>query len=140
MKRILENIKNKFYRFMIGRYGPDQFSNFLIGLLFLVTMIHIIRPSRFLYLLSVIILIYNFFRIFSKNIVARSREKEIYLDLKSKIFKRPAQWKKAWKQRKTHRFYTCPYCKARIRIKKPSPGTKIKIACPKCKKTFEKRV
>ena len=85
-------------------------------------------------------MLYNIFRIYSRNIGARSRENAAYLSLKRSILRKPRKWKERWKLRKTYRFYKCPYCKADIRIRRPEAGAKIRIACPRCKKTFEKRV
>lgn len=140
MKNFLDRIRNKIYLFMRGRYGSDELSNFLLGLALIIIILNIFMPSRFLYILSGLFLFYNLFRMFSKNIQSRSRERLGYLGIKSKLLKKPNEWIMAWKQRKTHRFYTCPSCKTRIRIKKPPAGSKVKIRCPKCHKVFEKRI
>lgn len=42
--------------------------------------------------------------------------------------------KERWKQRKDYKFFTCPSCKAVMRV--PRGRGKIRIVCHKCGNTF----
>lgn len=129
-------MKEKFYRFMQGRYGNDQFNRFLmiLALICLIPGLFIRGPF---YLLGLLILIYAYFRMFSRNIYKRSTENSTYLKYEYKVRQWWATLKRDMKQRKTHHIYKCPSCKQKIRI--PRGKGKIEIRCPKCGQTFIKR-
>lgn len=130
-------MKEKFIRFMYGRYGMDSLGKFTIvaGLaaIFLSTFLR----WRFLPLLSWILIITAYYRMFSRNIYKRSAENQKYLQKTAKIRSFLASQKNIWSQRKTHHIYTCPSCKQKIRI--PRGKGKIEIRCPKCGSTFIKK-
>ena len=76
-------MRDWFRRFMQGRYGVDHFSHFLVTLAFLLMFIQLfIRHDVFKLIVSVlvvIILIYSYYRTFSRNHYQRYRENEWYL-------------------------------------------------------------
>ena len=51
-----------------GRNGPDGFGRFILLLSVLLSLIQIFYKSRVFYVLSWLLFIYVFFRMFSKNI------------------------------------------------------------------------
>ena len=126
---------------MAGRYGGDQFSRFLsfaalVALLIgafgsAVTVLH-----AFWYL-GLAILIYNIFRMFSRNYTNRRKELDWYYRTKNKVKSFFNLQKRKWQERKTHVFYTCPKCKATVRV--PKGKGQIEITCPKCKEKFIRR-
>lgn len=130
-------MKEKLARFMLGRYGVDQFSRFLLGVA-LVTMI----ISRFfgggvLYTISFLSLIFCYYRILSKNHNRRYMENNKYLKLKNKFLGFFKKQKNIAAQRKTHRIYHCPSCRQKIRV--PKGKGRISITCPKCHIEFIKK-
>ncbi len=129
-------MKEKLYRFMQGRYGSDQLNRFLMILVILCFVISLfgIRPF---YLLGIGLLVYAYFRMFSRNIYKRSSENSAYLRYEYKVKRKFAVLKRDMKQRKTHHIYKCPSCRQKIRI--PRGKGKIEIRCPKCGQTFIKK-
>lgn len=134
-------LKDKFIRFMYGRYGVDQFSKFLLGVSIALCFINIFIPVQFVRsILNVVfwaILIFSYYRIFSKNIYKRAAENEKYLRMTDKHRRKLNTFKSEWKQRKIYRFYRCPGCNQKIRV--PRGRGKIQIRCPKCNTQFIKR-
>lgn len=127
-------LRDRFIRFMQGRYGPDQFSKFLIitGLIF--TILSRITGWFILYTLAFFMLIYSYVRVFSKNINKRYGQNQKYLYYENKVKKFFKNIKNGFKQRKTHRIFVCPSCKQKIRV--PKGKGKIEISCPKCHTRF----
>ena len=82
------------------------------------------------------LLFYSLFRIFSRNIQARYRENEKYLQIKGKATNFFAVKKSHFAQRKNYRFYRCPKCGQQVRV--PKGKGHIRITCPKCRAEFDK--
>lgn len=130
-------MKEKFYRFMQGRYGADELSKFLTGLGMVLIILSILTRISIFHLLFWVCLIYSYFRMFSKNYSARYAENQKFLALKNQFRYKLENHKKLREQKKIYHIYSCPYCKQKIRIPK-GKGTII-ITCPKCKEEFGKR-
>lgn len=130
-------MKEKFYRFMQGRYGTDELSKFLVGVGMALIILNIFTRNFMISLLFWICLIYSYFRMFSKNYSARYAENQKFLNIKNRLKYKWENHKKVSEQKKIYHIYSCPYCKQKIRIPK-GKGTII-ITCPKCKQEFGKR-
>lgn len=129
-------MKEKFQRFMMGRYGVDAFSKFLLAVIVILWVLDIFTNNVVIHTWSLILIIYMYYRIFSKNVQKRYQENLKYLEIKNKIVSRFKSEKSQMKQRKTHHIYKCPTCKQKIRI--PRGKGRICITCPKCKTEFTK--
>lgn len=129
-------MKEKLQRFMIGRYGIDAFGKFLLGTVVVLWAINLFANSRFLYSWALLLMVYAYFRMFSKNTTKRYQENVKYLQLKNKLVSRVKSEKSQLKERKTHHIYRCPTCRQKIRI--PRGKGRICITCPKCKTEFTK--
>lgn len=135
-------MKEKFIKFMQGRYGVDQFSKFTMGvaLVAIVVSIFVKRGSLLgavLDIVGLLAIVYTYFRIFSRNIQKRYAENQKYLGMTGKLRLRMNKEKNLMEQRKTHHIYTCPGCSQKIRV--PKGKGKIEIDCPKCHNKFVKR-
>lgn len=135
-------MKDKFIKFMQGRYGVDQFAKFTMGVALVSIILAIfVKPGSavgsLLDTLGLVAIIYTYFRIFSRNIQKRYAENTKYLSATSKLRLRFSKEKNLMKQRKTHHIYSCPSCGQKIRI--PRGKGKIEIECPKCHTKFIKR-
>ena len=128
-------MKEKFYRFMQGRYGQDQFSRFLLILGLICLAVNIFVRSSILYWVFWLLLIYTYFRMFSKNHAARYAENQRYLNATARFRYWFDQQKKLANERKYHHIYVCPKCRQKIRI----PKGKGKIMCPRCHHEFQRR-
>lgn len=132
-------MRDKFFRFMQGRYGVDQFSRFLLGVALVSIIISIFTRGylgNLLNTIGLLAIVYTYFRIFSRNIQKRYAENQKYLSITSKIRMRFNREKNIMAQRKTHHIYSCPGCGQKIRI--PRGKGKIEIECPKCHTKFIK--
>lgn len=129
-------MREKLQRFMMGRYGMDEFSKFLMIVWLVLWGIDLFINSGILSLLSLGLLVYMYYRMFSRNIQKRYQENVKYLNIKNMIISKFRSEKSIMKQRKTHHIYKCPTCKQKIRI--PRGKGRICITCPKCKTEFTK--
>ena len=131
-------MREKLQRFMAGRYGVDAFSKFLMGSVLVLWVLDLFINSRVLYSWSILLIIYMYFRMFSRNIQKRYQENIKFLQMKSKVLGKLKwnQLKSDVKGRKTHHIYRCPTCRQKIRI--PRGKGRICITCPKCKTEFTK--
>ncbi len=129
-------MREKFYRFMQGRYGSDHFGRFLMAMV-MVCLVLSLFGLKFFYVAGIAVLVYSYFRIFSKNLYKRRAENTAYLKYEYKVKQKFATWKRDMQQRKTHHIYRCPSCKQKIRV--PRGKGRIEIRCPKCNQTFIKK-
>lgn len=131
-------MKEKFMRFMYGRYGADQFSRFLVvsGLVLLL-LSGFFEHGFVLYILSLALLIYSYFRIFSRNHSKRYAENQSFLKHTAKIRGTFARLKYQAGQRRSWHIYKCPSCGQKIRV--PRGKGRIEIRCPKCNTHFIKK-
>ena len=130
-------MREKLMRFLMGRNGMDHFSRFLsIASLVVLILSMFIRGyvGSALWGIALALLIYSYFRIFSKNIPKRYAENTKYLQIKYKVTGWFNRQKELIRQSKTHRFYRCPQCHITTRI--PKGKGKIRITCPKCGHVF----
>lgn len=130
-------MREKFARFMAGRYGMDSMGRFTIGLALILVVLNYITRSQFINLLVWVLLIYSYYRMFSRNVYKRSSENQTFLNKTYKIRHWFYTQKAIFAQRKTHHIYRCPSCKQKIRV--PRGKGKIEIRCPKCNTTFIKK-
>ena len=135
-------MKDKFYRFMQGRYGVDQFAKFTMGVALVSIVLAIFvntgsSAGSLLDMLGLVAIVYTYFRIFSRNISKRAQENQKYLSATAKLRQRLNKEKNMMKQRKDYHIYTCPSCGQKVRI--PRGKGKIEISYPKCHSKFVKR-
>lgn len=128
--------------FMMGRYGPDSLSLFLI----VVSLICTLTSSLFggvlvLILISYILWFWVIFRLLSRNIAARQKENETFLRMVGWLRDHTTGirgWFKTqsnrFRDRKTHKYFRCPTCHQMVRV--PKNKGKVRIICPKCKNEF----
>ena len=129
-------MKERLAKFMTGRNGNDQLNLFLFGCCsFLIILGLFLRKANgILYTAAIVLLAYIYFRMLSKNLLRRSDENSSYLRAKFKLFGKLKAIKERWVQRKDYKFFTCPSCKAVLRV--PKGRGKIKIVCRKCGNSF----
>lgn len=131
------NWKNKMMQFMQERYGADQMGQMLSAVSMVFLIISLFSRNQAWFLLAVIGIVYNYFRMFSKNISKRYAENQKYLKMTAGIRRKLASWKSQLAQRKIYHIYRCPGCKQKIRV--PRGHGKIEIRCPKCNTRFVKK-
>lgn len=131
MVNVFRNMMFKFQRFMIGRYGFDELGKFTS--IAAIVMYGISTVFRFgvLYLVSTALIIWTYYRFFSKNISKRRSELAKYLKLKNKMMGNVRLKKQMWRERNVYKYFTCPKCKSVWRF--PKGKGKIEITCRTCK-------
>lgn len=112
----MNRFKEKFMQFMYGRYGIDTLGKWTVGLGLAIMLIAGWTSNSKLSLLSWVLIIYSYYRMFSRNIYKRSHENQLFLGKTAKIRSWFFHKKSMMLQRKTHHIYRCPGCKQKIRI------------------------
>ena len=134
--------KNKLYRFLYGRYGTDTLNKTLLWVYVAVVLVYTVGSlfvkndlaSSILMLcyilLSTVLIVVIFWRMFSRKIQKRRRENEKFCGFFKLIRNRI-------RDRKTHVYRKCPRCKAILRL--PKAKGKHPVVCPRCKNRFQVR-
>ncbi len=129
-------MRDKLQRFMIGRYGNDRFNQFLMIVAIIFMVLSLLGPDIF-YLLAFVIMIYAYYRMFSRQIYKRSAENQKYLQMEMKVRGLWHRKKREFAQSKDYHIYKCPNCKQKLRV--PRGKGKIAIRCRKCGTEFIKK-
>lgn len=124
-------------RFMIGRYGVDQLSRFLNIVVLILLVVSMFTRLGILYWIALGLILYTYFRIFSRNHPKRYAENRRYLAATAGARNFFQARRRDAVTRKTHRIYRCPSCRQRIRV--PKGKGRIAIRCPKCSIEFIKK-
>ena len=130
-------------RFMYGRYGGnDALSRFLFAAyLVFVVLTLFFRHSVFglvLRLLGMLVVVFYFFRCFSRNIYQRRAENQKFLRAWNPVKNYVKFCRLRFKERSgVKKLYRCPKCHQTIRV--PKGRGKIAITCPKCRFEFIKK-
>lgn len=132
-----EKIRASFARFMSGRYGADQLSYAMVISALVLTVIGSIAHVMLLTLLADALLIVMFVRMFSKNRYQRAHENQVYLEKTQNIRRAVTEWMNRMKNSKKYRYFTCPKCKARLRV--PRGVGNVTITCKSCGEKFDKK-
>ena len=130
-------MRERLARFMAGRNGNDQFNLFLLVadmVLLLLAAIFSKSIGRVLYPIVFVLLVYIYFRMFSRNLYKRSEENGKYKRMRSRFEAQMRLYEESWVQRKDYKFFTCPSCHAKLRV--PRHKGKVKILCRKCGTSF----
>lgn len=127
----------KVLRFLQERYGIDDLSKLMMGIVFILAVINMFfrLPVLSAFIWAVIILIY--FRMFSKNKYKRYQENQLYLKYMGPFQNWIRKQINIIKLRKDYHIYTCPTCKQKIKI--PRGKGRIAVRCPKCRTEFIKK-
>lgn len=129
-------MKEKFQQFMSGRYGSDRLNRAMLIVSIVLILIHMFASWSVLYILASALLIFAIYRTFSRDTVKRSEENNAFEKFWGKFRNRFSSAEKRVKQRKTHKFYKCPFCSQELRV--PRGRGRISITCPKCRNSFIK--
>lgn len=129
-------MRERLARFMAGRNGNDQLNIFLLIVDVVLIVLSTIwkSASGVLYPLVLALLVYIYFRMFSRNVYKRREENGKYMRLKYKVDAALRLRKERWVQRKDYKFFTCPSCRTSLRV--PRYRGKVKIVCRKCGTSF----
>lgn len=129
-------MRERLARFMAGRNGNDQLNIFLLVVDVVLIVLSTVwkSASAVLYPFVLALLVYIYFRMFSRNVYKRREENGKYMRLKYKADAALRLRKERWVQRKDYKFFTCPSCRTSLRV--PRHRGKVKIVCRKCGTSF----
>lgn len=130
-------MKEKWIRFMQGRYGADELGRYLLSVCLLLCLCSLFFRYRLCNLFALIFLMIYFARAFSRNIPRRYAENQKYLAFMNGLRGKIRGFWAETKQRRTHHIYQCPSCRQKIRI--PKGHGKVEIRCPKCGALFTRK-
>lgn len=132
---MLDKMKTRLAAMMRGRYGMDALYKATMALTFVFLVLNLLFPSPVFYPLSLILAFLSIFRAFSRNYAKRSAENQKFLGFMSGFSKNLLQLKNRFRDRKTHRYRTCPSCRQSLRLKKKIGVNHVK--CPMCRHEFD---
>ena len=133
---------------MAGRHGADQLTFAILILYVVLIIIANIIFSPILSLAALVLLVWCFYRMLSRNHAARWKENEAFLrfwgnisnwfrHIRSRTSRTAGTLSNRFRDRKTHRYFKCPKCKNTLRV--PKRKGKIVITCPVCGTEFIKK-
>ena len=131
----MNNWKYRFAQWMQGRYGMDPLYKGLLGLYLVLLVANLFLASPIIMYLSLAVLVFAIYRVFSRNLAKRAAENRRYLALFNKAKKWVLLQYNRIREYKTHRYRKCPSCKTTLRLSKKT-GT-MTVKCPKCHNSFE---
>lgn len=123
-------------RIMEGRYGSDQLGMVLLGVYLVLTLLSRLFRSSLLSLLATVIILWAFYRMFSRQINRRQAENARFLEAVSPMVRR-YNVNKCRRQDKEHCYFKCPNCGQQLRV--PKGKGKLSITCRNCGASFEKK-
>ena len=127
-----------FGRFMVGRNGVDNMSwHAMWASIILSLATTIFGLGAIFSLLSSALMVYAIFRVLSRNVAKRREENQRYIEFTEKIVREVKQFFLRLKGMKTHKYFRCPSCRNRLRMKRGS-GEKT-ITCPVCRNQFTQK-
>ena len=129
-------MKEKFRRFMAGRYGGDDLNQFLCIASLALLVVAMISHVQLFYYAGLALLIYSYYRMFSRNISKRTAENYRFYTFKENLASGWRAKRSQWASRKQYRYYSCPQCKQKLRV--PRGRGRIQISCPRCGTQFIK--
>ncbi len=130
MKGFFERLQGRMAAMMQGRHGTDNLSNALVVAGLVLVVLAALFGLDLLSWVALVILAWACFRCFSRNEAKRASENEAYLRLVSKPKKTASVVSKAWKNRKTTRYFKCKGCGKVLSV--PRGKGKLRVTCPQC--------
>ena len=119
---------------MQGRYGADQLSRFLTAIGLVLIILNLFVHSNAITYLVMALLVYCYYRMFSRNMSKRSAENQWYLKKEMKVRSWWQRRKKLFAGHRDYKIFKCPKCGQKLRV--PRHKGKIAIHCRKCGEEF----
>ena len=133
----MSQFRERFSRFMIGRYGAGKLSRFMIGFTFALIVAGIFIRSYWVDIAALFLMMLSYFRMFSRNIGKRFEENQKFERISFRVTEFFKKWRFKFQQMRQYHIYKCPSCGQKIRI--PRGKGKVSVHCPKCSTDFIKK-
>jgi hypothetical protein len=131
----MTRMKMALIRFMQGRNGPDNLGWHALWGGLILGLLEIFFPP--LGLVSTALYVYAVFRMLSRNVARRQEENRRYVAFTQNLSREVKQFFLRLKGMRTHKYFRCPGCRSRLRLRRGS-GEKH-ITCPVCRHEFDQR-
>jgi hypothetical protein len=129
----MSKFRYKMAQFMMGRNGFDSLCRFILALSMICVVADLFVRSGILDYIALALIIYAYFRGFSRNISRRYAENYWYIShIKSPFLAF------IHRDRKHYKYFKCPCCHQSLRA--PRGRGHLRITCSKCHNVFEKKV
>lgn len=122
--------------FFEGRYGVDELGRFTVYLALAMLIVSFFVGRGILSTLALVLLIWGYIRMLSRDFARRRMQNEKFLELKNNFLGFFKGKTRAFKDRE-HCYFQCPNCKKTLRV--PRGKGNISIHCPRCHTDFVKR-
>lgn len=119
---------------MIGRYGQDELGKFILSLALILLVINLFVKTAALSAAALVLIIYSYYRIFSRDISARYAENKKFLTSLDPLKRKFFSSKNKYDNRKVYKYIKCPKCKFEMKV--PKNKGKIRVTCKKCGEKF----
>ena len=123
-------------RMMAGRYGSDQLGMALLGIYLALYLLSRMLHSRLLSWLSLAVILWGFYRMFSRQTEQRRTENLRFFYAVGPLV-RKYNVNKCRRQDKEHCYFKCPNCGQQLRV--PKGKGLLSITCRNCGVNFEKK-
>ena len=130
------SMREKLQRFMYGRYGNDRLNQFLMILALVCLGLSFFRVP-FAYMIALALMVYTYYRMFSRQMGKRALENQWYLKKEMKLRGFFQKKIREIKQLKQYHIYKCPNCKQKLRV--PRGRGRVAVRCRKCGTEFIKK-
>ena len=130
-------IKMALAGFMQGRNGVDNLGWHALWTGLILSLVGSFMGSMLLGLVGNVLYFYAFFRMLSRNVVKRQAENTRYVQFTTNWQKEVKQFFLRLKGTKEYKYFRCPSCKNRLRLRRGC-GEKH-ITCPVCKHQFDQK-
>lgn len=130
----MNNLRDQFRRFMVGRYGMDELNRFLTAMTLVFIVLHLFIRNGVFFWLEVLCIVLVYMRMFSRNTGRRFGENQKFLHYEFYAREYMRNIKFRLKEARRYKIFRCPGCGQRIRI--PRGHGKIEIHCRSCGRDF----
>ena len=130
-------IKMALAGFMQGRNGGDNLGWHALWTGLILSLVSSFLGSMLLSLAGNVLYFYALFRMLSRNVVKRQAENTRYVSFMNNWQKELKQFFLRLKGTKEYKYFRCPGCKNRLRLRRGC-GEKH-ITCPVCKHQFDQK-
>ena len=129
-------IRNAIQRLMYGRYGGDQLNMFMIISYLVFYLLFAFTHWKLFYILSLLLLGFTLFRMFSRNLAKRREENFKFLHVAGPAI-RWFRLQRTIHKDKEHRYFKCPNCGQQLRV--PRGKGNITVTCRGCGASFKEK-
>ena len=126
-----------FARMMQGRNGIDNLGYTALWAGLIINLLDTFIGTGILSLLGFAMYIYAIVRMFSKNVAKRQAENDRFTAWWENTKKKFRQFFLRLKGMRTHKYFRCPGCRSRLRLRRGSGETMVH--CPKCGNDFRQK-